>query len=329
MRLQFQKTISTSSKSFPIAIVVAVLLWLFLPVSSVPSFYGKPAYWPMLLGLSPFNQLTGGAIVAILAVYIMVELNHTHILLRVSSRMLGSVLVLLLAIAIPLHVLQQSDVVLITVLLAYSPLFASYQNPLPSLAFATMFLMSLASLLVPEWLFMVPFYVLLQAFLRAFTLQTLMASLLGLLLPYWFWAAWAVHTDNLPIIWEHFRSLQDVFSQPFSLSPFFVTPCPPAPLLFFMLLLFLVGTFDLFQHQFLDKTRTRSILKAVVYHGFAIIGLMLLLPHRHLLFFPAFVVDTAILFGHFFTLTYTRFSHILNIVLLFCALLSVYFYYSL
>ena len=322
----------------PLVGVVALLLWFFLPTTPrpdspwsfalpcyssiaqadfsgvdyglwqhVPSFL-QQGYWTLILS----------ALCAALAVYLMAELNNANVLLRVSSRMLSSMLAILLAFAILCHRFQPGSVVMLLSLLSFFPLFATYQMPHPMPTFVAYLLLSVASLIFPKLLWMVPAYWGLQIYLRAFSFRCLVASLLAILLPYWFYGGIAVITSSLPDLVAHARAVID-----FQWYGYATLNRNDLLTFAFVLLLFLSGTIDFYLHSFLDKTRTRILHHVIILHGLFVTLLQCLMPQYVSIFLPLLLVDAAILFGHFFTLTHTRFSHLYNLFLLALALLVV------
>jgi len=306
----------------PVVGVIALGLWYLLPTpvnggGNVCADYGlwhlmpsflQEGYWA--IGLS--------ALGAVLGVYLMTELNNAYILLRVSSRMIGSTYALLVAITVVCHRFQPGSIVALLSLLSFFPLFVSYQLPNPRLSFMTHLLVSLASLVFPKMLFLVPIYWLLQGFLRAFSFRCFMASLLAVLLPYWFYGGLAFALG----FWSDFTTqVSAVFEvQWFDYSQldgrhFFTFG--------FLVLLFLSGAIDFYHNRFLDKARIRTLYNVVILHGGSIMLTICLFPQFFSVLVHLLLIDTAIVFGHFFTLTHTLFSHIYNIVLLLLALVVV------
>ena len=77
-----------------------------------------------------------------------------------------------------------------------------------------------------------------------------------------------------------------------------------------------VGVIDFQLNKLLDKTRTRSLYNVVMWHAVSLV-IFISIYHCHAqTLLPLLVIDTSMLYGHFFTLTHTRFSNILNIVFL-------------
>jgi hypothetical protein len=245
----------------------------------------------------------------------MAELNNANVLLRINSRMLASMLAVLLAIVAIGHHFQPTHIIMLVMLLAYFPLFATYQQPNPFLAFWVYLLLSAASLFFPKLLWLTPIYWLIQGHFRAFSLRCFIASLLAVLLPYWVYGGVAVLTDNVADYWTHLQQVID-----FHWGDYAQLPLCDVLLYGFMVLLFFTGAVDFAFSQYKDKTRTRIIYNALIIHGLSIIAFISLQPHYFWILHTLLLIDTSILFGHFFALTHTRFSHIYCLVLLVLAL---------
>ena len=323
MRLDFQKKVANSQTTLPVVGALAVVLWLVLPLpagegAAFPSpDYGLWGLVPPWLGEGTWS-LGLSLCCAAVAVYLMAELNNAHVLLRVSSRMLASMLAILLALAVGCHRFQPGSVVMLLVLLSFFPLFSTYQLPSPSRTFLVYLLLSAASLLFPRLLWMVPVYWFLQGYLRAFSLRCLVASLLGVLLPYWIWAGVTVLVDG------SFGLLQLPLPQVEEVEGLDVRNVLTFAL---VVVLFVSGAVDFYVHQFLDKTRTRILYNVVIMHGVCVVVFAVLQFQYVATLLPLLLIDTAMVFGHFFTLTHTRFSHIYTLLLLAAAVGMVVYLY--
>lgn len=298
-----------------------LLFWLLLPPVGQPVDFTTPDYgiWkfvPMFLQRG-YVSLVMGALCAALAVYEMAELNNANVLLRVSTRMLSSVLAILLGMAVVCHPFQPGMVLMLLSLLSFFPLFAMYQTPSPFLAFLTYLALSVASLFFPKLLWIVPFYWLIQSYFRALTLRCLVASILATILPYWIYAAIAV----LMLHWEDF--LIHVYEM-ISFQMYDYTQIPLRHLFTFSLvfLLFVIGSIDFYLQQYRDRTRTRTIYRALIIYGVVLLMGMVAQPQYFITLLPLFLLSTAILFGHFFALTHTRFSYICCIVVMLLILMD-------
>lgn len=315
VRLNFQKAIASSQATLPITCGVAFLLW-FVPSSVqqsasfssveyglwqfVPSFL-QEGYWS--LGISAFC--------AAMAVYLLAELNNAHVLLRVSSRMLSSMLAILLCVVVMGHQFQPGSVVMLLSLLSLFPLFSSYQSPHPLLSFLVYLPLSVASLTFPKLLWVIPFYWLIQGIFRALSLRCFISSILATLLPYWIYGGIAILTSSTPLFLAHIQTITQ-----FHWFDYTALNLLDILLYAFIVVLFLTGTIDFIIHQFMDKTRTRIIYNTAIIYGLTIATWIALQPQYFSTLLPLFILSTAILFGHFFTLTHTKFSHIYCIILM-------------
>lgn len=303
--------------TLPLVCVLAFALWVVrpIPTAEFASAFATSDFglWQFVPSIVQSGYYGMGAALAICAVcvYFLAELNNSNVLLRISSRMLSSMLALLCSLVVVTHTLQPGLVLMTLALLAYFTMFATYQLPSPMLTFTTYLLISLSSLVFPKMLLMVPCYWALQFYLRSFSFRCFIASLLGILLPYWFYVCIAFSTSGMPAFVSHVLSLADFHWYDYTqLTASQIVPFA------FILLLFVVGLVDFYRNSFLDKTRTRIIYNTVIIHGLYIIIFIGLQPQYLSVLLPMMLVDTSILFGHFFALTYTRFSHILCLVLL-------------
>lgn len=296
-----------------------LLFWLVLPPVGQPVDFTTPDYGLWNLVPMPLQRgyvaLSVGALGAALAVYGMAELNNANVLLRVSSRMLSSVLAILLGVTVACHEFQPGIVVMLLSLLSFFPFFAMYQTPSSFLALLTYLALSMASLVFPKLLWLVPFYWLIQSYFRALTLRCLVASIMGMILPYWLYAAIAVLTGD----WEGFLvHLNEIIS--FQVYDYTQFPLRHLFIFIFVLLLFAIGSIDFHLQKYRDRTRTRTIYNALIQYGIVIIVVIAVQPQYFITLLPLLIITTAILFGHFFTLTHTRFSHICCIVVTLLAL---------
>ena len=334
MKLHFQKDISNSKMTLPVVGMIALALWWALPAFSpsehwIPfplhcyssianadftsSAYGLWQYVPLFLQQRYWSLgLSAGC--AILAVYLMAWLNQTHVLLRVHTQMLSSTLFMLLAFSVLCHRWQPGSVVMVFSLLSFFLLFATYQKPHPVLTFTIYLVLSVTSFIFPKFLWMVPAYWCIQITLRSFSFRCFVASLLAIILPYWFYGGVTVLTSTLPNFVAHVTELGT-----FQYFNYTLLNRQDALTMLFVIILFTTGSIDFYRQRFLDKTRTRILYNAVMIHGVYTIIICCVMPQYIHIFLPLLLIDTAIVYGHFFTLTHTLVSHIYNLVLLLLA----------
>lgn len=312
----FQRKIARSQMVLPVVSVIAFVVWFLVPSSAETTSLLSSAdtgLWQYLPEFMPDTrvQLAMGVAVAAICVYLLAELNNANVLLRISSRMLSSMLAILLMVAVQCHTFQPGLVIMLFLLLSFFSLFSTVQLQSPMLTFVSYLLVSVASLLFPKLLLLIPVYWGLSGSLRSFSFRCFIASLLAVVLPYWVFFAVAFATDHLGVFISHFATFADWHWGEYSQLSLFDTLT-----FLFVFILYVVGVIDFYRNNFLDKTRVRIIYNVVIVHAFTLILFIALQPQHFTLLLPSLLVDVAIVYGHFFALTYTRFSHILNLILL-------------
>ena len=297
----FQKEIATNRFTLVIVSIFAAIVWV------MHEFIAQDKESHNLFSLT----LIGGFLLCALAVYLMAELNNRFALLRISSRMLSSSLVMLCAAASMLHYLSPSHLMLICAVASYFPMFASYQRPYATTRIFLEFLfVGLASYLFPQVLYLIPFYWIVQAMLRAMTFRSWVASLLGIITPYWFLVTYAYITNDLQLFTDHFNDIITVEMPSYSMLSLKQIMVGAFSLVFFLL-----GSWDFYQKKHFDKTRIRCNYYAVSLLGTVSFVWLLLQPQYFNLIIPFCLVHTSMLGGHFIALSYGKVQNIITIIL--------------
>ena len=297
----FQKEIATNRFTLVIVSIFAAIVWV------MHEFIAQDKESHNLFSLT----LIGGFLLCAMAVYLMAELNNRFALLRISSRMLSSSLVMLCAAASMLHHLSPSHLMLICAVASYFPMFASYQRPYAtSRIFLEFLFVGLASYLFPQVLYLIPFYWIVQAMLRAMTFRSWVASLLGIITPYWFLVTYAYITNDLQLFTDHFNDIITVEMPSYSMLSLKQIMVGAFSLVFFLL-----GSWDFYQKKHFDKTRIRCNYYAVSLLGAVSFVWLLLQPQYFNLIIPFCLVHTSMLGGHFIALSYGKVQNIITIIL--------------
>ena len=298
--MKSQPAIATYRLTLPLAVGFAAVVWMLNSGIGVEAAFGF--------------------LCAAVAVYLMAELNNAFALLRVSSRMVSTVLTLLLAAAPMLQPLQTGHAVLLAGVAMYFPLFASYQSVhMPVLPFLTMLIVGTASLFFPLLVLAVPVLWISSAVLRALSFRCWAASVLGLLLPYWIGVAVVFCIDRMDVA--------QAWMQPFThwtLPDYTSVSVGQWVVLTVVMLVFAVGAVDFFLKATLDRTRTRMMYKVVVFHGVAAVVWLLLQPQHINVLLPLLMVPASITGGHFSALSGGKVQHIVKLVLLLLLLGSAF-----
>ena len=291
---RLQNRIAESGIILPVAAVYTVVIWLLagLVVHN---------WWPQLVCM--------GA-----SAYLFVEISNSNALLRVRSRMVTTTF-LFLSCLYPEGFGSFSDAFtqlgFITSILL---LFNTYQDKLSmGKVFYAFLCIGLCSLLFVQSLFLVPvLWLLMETQLQSLSVRTLLASLFGIIAPYWFLALWFIYIQDFTLVEQHFALLGS-FEFPFDYSQ--VTP--GQVLIFaFVLILSVSGIIHFWNNSYEDKIRIRML-----YGFFTIITLLVLLfialqPQFFNPLIRIVFICASPLVAHLLTLTSTRITNIAFFVIL-------------
>lgn len=276
-----------------LAVVYATMIWLLKGVIA-------HQWW---LSLACFS----------LAVYLVVELNNCHALLRIRSRMVSTVFILLSCMASTLFEHVDSCFLLLGMVAFMLVLFHSYQN---SQAAGTVYyafaLFGICSCFFVKLLFLLPVLWLLMA-TQLLTLngRLLTASLLGVSTPYWFVLPLFIFRQDFEPMTAHFRSLLDF--TPFGEAYQSLT-VNQVIVLSFTALLLCISIYRFWKYSFEDKIRIRLIYGFITVMSLLCIVCLLLQPQLYQWLMPLIIVFGSPLIAHFFTFTSSKQTNILFMV---------------
>ena len=183
---RFQNKIAGSEFTLPLCAVMAAILW-WLPECAF-SLRGA-------LGLT----------VCVLATYIVRETNNRMQIIRMRTRMMSCVWLVLVACLPFMHPLGNPIVAATFLLASYFMLFRQYGQHRPQRdAFHAFLMLSIGSFFAPVMLLMaIPFFFYLATFLRSLTRKAFWAGVLGIVAPFWCYAAWSFLTKDLQSFVQH------------------------------------------------------------------------------------------------------------------------------
>ena len=300
---RFQNKIAGSRFSLPITATLAALVWV-------------------AVGLMVGNIWVQFAF-TIISTLLMVELNNRNALMRTYSRMVScSFLALITMGALPNPSLKASIVVMCFIAF-YLIIWNAYQDRQASgWTFYAFFCIGLASTVFIQVLYYVPFlWLMMMFFTNCFSIRTFMASLIGLMAPYWFTVGYYVYTDNLQAFVNHFIEIANYHE----LFDYTAITDHQVINFGFIILLGLIGMVHFTHTSYADKIRTRMIYEALIMMDILSIIFIILQPQHDLELGGILIVNTAPLIAHFITFTKGRFCNISFIIMLILLVLIMAF----
>ena len=302
-----RERISRSSFLLPVAILVSAAVW---GVEGI----GDTSVWV-------------GYGLCLLMTYMLMELNNRNALLRVRSRMVSTVF-LLITTAMPfLHVADWYWLPSLCLIGSFFLLFGSYQKARPEgEVFHAFLLVAVGSLLLPPMLGLLPlFYVSMLFSLRSLTWRSFFAGLFGLALPYIIYIGWRVYDGSTNEAVALFLSASPILPR---LSDW---PLPKMVNAGFLLFQILLGLIHYYRTNFNDKIRVRMTYYTMELPLLAIVGAFPFFPQFTDAFFLLSLTTAAPFIGHYWALARGRgwmtAWFFLNTLLLISLGVANYFYF--
>ena len=274
----------TSSFTLPIMALITLVVWMLPDLTH---------------GLS---WLSLG--VTFVTAYLIMELNNRNALLRVRSRMMSATFLALMIACPMLHGWHVGQLCVVCLLLTYFTLFASYQLARPEgYVFHAFLFISLGSMFFPPMLVLVPVsYVSMMFQLRNFTWRSMVAGLLGVSVPYWVYAAYAIWRNQLDTAFDYLSEWfcpQWLQFQVWNLHQWISV----GVVFFFALLAFV----HLFRTAYNDKIRTRMLSYVIATFEVVIAAGLIVLPQYFEEWMRLFIANSSLLIAHYYALAKGRF----------------------
>lgn len=252
------------------------------------------------------------------ATLLMVELNNRNSLIRIYSRMV-SCSFLVLTMMTP-HKIESTDGCIVSVCFVafYLALFHAYQDKKATgyvlWAFAAI---GVASIVWIQILLFIPvLWVLTATNILAMSLRTFVASILGVIMPYWFLSAYYIYIGDIMPIVDHIATIAN-FEPLFIYKNCSINDFLP---LCFIILLAITGSIHFLRTSYKDKIRTRMIYEMFITMTVATIVLIILQPQHANIATHMLIISTAPLIGHFLALTSTKITNIASLTFMAIAL---------
>ena len=287
----FQNKVAASRYALPVTATLAALVWVAVGFL-VANIWVQFAF-------------------TILSTLLMVELNNHNSLMRTYSRMVScSFLVFITMTSLPTPSFKASIVTMSSIAF-YLIIWNSYQDKRAAgWTFYAFFCVGLASLVFIQVGYFLPFlWLMMMVFTNSFSIRNFFASIIGLIMPYWFSAGYFAYTNNINGLISHFAEFinyQDLFdySQ--------VTDHEVVNLLF-LIILSTLGSIHFLHTSYADKIRTRMIYNSFILINYVSLAFIILQPQHIKELGSIMIVNTAPLTAHFITYTKGKLANIVFI----------------
>lgn len=298
-----QNRIAESRATLPWTAVICLLIWLVGGVIT----HG----WWLQMG------------VAALAMVMMALLNNVNALIRIYSRMISCSFIVLMTMTAYLWPQLSAGMVALAVTTFYLLLFQTYQDKRAmGMIFYAYAMLGIGSIFWVRLLWLVPvFWILMATNILAFSGRTFFASILGLVLPYWFLGGYYFLTGQIAMLGEHFVDILNVgplFAFELLDLHHFVT-------MGFVFLLGILGIVHFLRNSYKDKIRIRMYYEAFIVIELVLMAAIIVFPKMADPIMALLITTTAPLIGHFLALTHTKLTNItFFVILVIVAALTLY-----
>ena len=290
---RLQNRIAESGLLLPVMGLYAIAIWL-------SSGLLTEGLWPQLACYAA-------------SVYLLAELSNGNALLRIRSRIISSSFIALSCMNSMLFCSFTGCLTQLFFVVAFLLLFSTYQNNLAAgrVFYAFAFLGG-ASIMHVETLWLVPLiWLLMITQLLSFNWRTWLASVIGLLAPYWFLSLWFIYTQDFSPLAEHLSGLWSI-GMPFDYRGITIAQLVT---LVITLTLMLTGIIHFWLRSYEDKIRIRLLYGFFSYLGLFAMLIIIVLPQYYDLFIRLTFICVSPLVGHFVAHTNTRATNIAFIVI--------------
>ncbi|MBR6031025.1 MAG: hypothetical protein IKP36_03580 [Bacteroidaceae bacterium] len=300
-RNRFQNKVAGSELTLPVCEAMAVALW-----------------WLPERAFSLRSVL--GLVLCLLTTYIIMETNAQQHIIRIRTRMMSCVW-LVLSICLPfMHPLGKPLCAAAFLCAAYMLLFRCYQRHRPqAYVFHAFLMLGIGSFFAPVMLPMAAlFFLYLVVFLRSLTAKAFWAGILGLVAPYWCYAvwlflgAWGMEQGAAGFLWEGLEVPDySLAAFPFPLAPD-LTDSQMVKLsnVAVIVLLATVSIIHYLRTNYDDKIRVRMILYIYVVQTLVLMAFLLLQPAQYETTMALLICSASPLIAHFFALSSSILSNL-------------------
>ena len=302
MKKYLHTQIAESSIVLPSVVIVSFVVWIINGVADM---------WWLQCSLMAAT------------IYAIVELNNSNVLIRVRSRMTSSVFLLYTSIYPAFFTSIRYTFVVLCLTIFLLLLFHSYQDKTSvRLLYYSHILLGIASLFYVQILLFIPlFWLLALTNIQSLTFRTWMASLLGILTPYWLLLPLLLYRRDISIAEQHFQPLFH-YGNAFDFSLF------TAGQLFTAIIVWTLGTvgaIHFLRFNYEDRIRTRQLFGFFAWTTIFATFLLFLQPDSFDPLMRIIILCLSTFTAHYFSLTRTRLAFIIFIAGVIAITLAIIF----
>ena len=246
--------------------------------------------------------------------YLMFQLNNVNALIRIFSRMVSCSYLVLMTMAFFLFEDIANSIISVLAIAFYIFFFSIYQEGRAvGRIFYAFAILGTMSVIFVQTLYFVPIiWVLLFTNIMAGNVRMIVASLLGLILPYWFIAAYGVFSGNALLIVPHFEALLEFGP----LADWQVVSRAEILTLCFVALLSITGMIHFRLNNYKDKIRTRMLFEIFSVMNLCLMVFIALQPNLIEPLLTLLIVNTAPMIAHYIALTNTKVTNVSSYIII-------------
>ena len=255
----------------------------------------------------------------LLSGYLMMELNNANARIRIYSRMVSCSYLVFATMAVFMFPSIQAAIIMLGFVGFYTFAFRCYQDThAPGWIFYAFFCIGMSSIVWVQTLYFLPIlWIVMRTNILAMSPRNFVASLLGIILPYWFYAGYLAVKGDITILLNHFTKIA-VFAEPFN---FKLLNSYQIITLSYVLTCAVIGIFHFINQKRNDNIRTRLFYQVFISIDLATIVFLILQPQHYDALLSIMMVTTAPLIAHFFALTRSRITNWIFLILSYSALI--------
>lgn len=298
---RFQKKVVTNQLTLTIGILLSVLLW-------AAGYTLHPA--------ATLRETIGAYALYGIIGYLLIVLNKTFAIIRLRASFQTVIFLILVGVSPKIHSIYAGNLMALCFLASVFLYFSSFQLERTSgLLFHAFMFWSIGCLLVPIIVWLIPFIWYACFKFRSLNIKSFIASILGWSIPVGAYATYMYLTNQ----WSEFL---DKVNEPITLGDNILNldQLPAIITLGCLFVVFMISAIHTVANSLEEKAQARIYLLHLITISFAFFVLMFLFPTNINRLLPLALIGVSVLFGHYATLTESKWSNIVFIVVLLCSI---------